>query len=219
MGHTLRLFLVAVVVATQVASGQSAMLYRSTPRGEARPTSLPGVTLVSEDGELKASLERIARRSQLWRQAVAAVERQGRQALVVTPAQVTVADTSAGRGARAFDRTVLAEAAPVPRDGFRVDRVLVVVNLALIERLHHRRGSLPVEMHWDLDRILVHEVYGHALPYLLAGDLSGRCPDPRPGQNAGEACAIQRENEVRAEMGLGRRTDPGLAGLFLARSN
>jgi hypothetical protein len=98
-----------------------------------------------------------------------------------------------------------------------VDEVLVVVNLHLIERLHRRTGSLPAEMNLDLDRILVHEVYGHAVPYLLAGDLSGRCADPLPGQSAADACAIRRENAVRAELGLGRRTDYGMSDLLLAR--
>jgi len=64
---------------------------------------------------------------------------------------------------------------------------------------------------------LVHEIYGHAIPYLLAGDLSGRCADPKRGERASEACSIQRENAVRAELGLGRRTDYGLSDLALAR--
>jgi hypothetical protein len=59
-------------------------------------------------------------------------------------------------------------------------------------------------------------VYGHAVPYLEAGHLSGRCADPEPGQPATQSCAIQRENVVRAELRLGRRTDAALGGLILA---
>ncbi len=95
--------------------------------------------------------------------------------------------------------------------------MLVVVNLPLIERMGRQTAALPIEMEGDLDRILVHEVYGHALPYLLAGNLSGRCADPLPGQQAHEACAIQRENAVRAELGLNRRLDYGLYDLALVR--
>jgi hypothetical protein len=69
----------------------------------------------------------------------------------------------------------------------------------------------------DLDRILVHEIYGHAVPYLLAGDLSGRCADPQPQERAVDACSIQRENAVRAQLGLGRRVDYGLGDLNLSR--
>jgi hypothetical protein len=96
----------------------------------------------------------------------------------------------------------------------------VVVNLALIEELHQRLGSLPAQFLADLDQVLVHEIYGHALPYLLAGDLSGRCPDPQPGQHASEACSIQRENMPRRraeELRLRRRNGYGLEGLTLAR--
>lgn len=218
MARFLASFGVAAALAAHLsASSQSALV--SNPGGPTTPVvHALGVMLGSENDELAASLERIAKRSRLWRDAVAAAGRHGRQALVVTPDEVAVADTVAGTGTRPFDKTVLAGAAPVPRDGFRVDRVLVVVNVDLIERAHRRRGSLPAEMHSDLDRILVHEVYGHALPYLLAGDMSGRCPDPQPGERAVDACAIQRENAVRAELGLGRRIDSGLAGLLLTRS-
>ena len=69
----------------------------------------------------------------------------------------------------------------------------------------------------DLDRILAHEVYGHAFPYLFAGDLSGKCADPAKGQRAEDACAIKRENEIRAELRLGKRRGYGLDGLSLAR--
>ena len=76
---------------------------------------------------------------------------------------------------------------------------------------------LPVEKYADLDRILVHEVYGHAFPYLQAGDESGRCPDPAAGERPQDACSIRRENAVRAELGLGRRTDYGLLSLIVGR--
>ena len=112
---------------------------------------------------------------------------------------------------------VLAEIAPVPDPDAAVDVVLVVVNLPLIERMGRQTAALPIELEGDLDRILVHEVYGHALPYLLAGNLSGRCADPLPGQQAHEACAIQRENAVRAELGMNRRLDYGLYDLALVR--
>jgi hypothetical protein len=172
--------------------------------------------LITTNRILKDRLDRIAAGSPSWRAAVDAVARAGRRALVLTPDQVVVAD-GADRRMRAFDATVLAEAAPVPREDSRVDTVMVVVNLRLLEDIHDRQGSLPAEFHADLDRILVHEIYGHALPYLAAGDLSGRCADPAPGERAADACAIRRENAIRAELGLGRRTDYGLQGLWLAR--
>jgi hypothetical protein len=65
--------------------------------------------------------------------------------------------------------------------------------------------------------VLAHEVYGHAIPYLIAGDLSGRCADPVGNQRPEDSCAIARENQIREELKLGNRTDYGLSGLALAR--
>ena len=165
---------------------------------------------------LKDSLDRLARGSALWRGAIDVVGQQGRRVILLTPDEVDATGARAARGATVLDPGVLAEVLPVTRGGSRVDTVVVVIDLQLIEAAHARRLSLPGELQADLDRVLAHEVYGHALPYLLAGDLSGRCPDPAPGQPAAEACAIQRENAVRAELRLGRRTDAGLGGLLLA---
>lgn len=178
--------------------------------GEARPSPL-----LASAPALQNSLARIARGSALWREALEAVGRTGRRALIVTPDQIARVSGDA-RPLVALDPGVLAEVTPVAGDGARVETVLVVINLPLIEEMHARRSSLAGEFEADLDRILAHEVYGHAVPYLLAGSLTGRCPDPRPGERAADACAIQRENAIRAELGLGRRTDSGVHGLLLA---
>jgi hypothetical protein len=176
-----------------------------------------GSPVLTNNPTLQASLDRIARGSALWRQAIDALRATGRRAIVVTPDQVRVADASRAGATDRFDHTVVAEIAPLVQDDQRIDVVLVVVNVALIDEQHRERRLLPIEFEMDLDRILVHEVYGHAVPYLLAGDLSGRCADPQAGQRATEACSIRRENAVRAELGLGRRVDYGLNGLNLTR--
>lgn len=180
------------------------------------PSAAQGPTpVLTHDAFLRESLDRISRGSARFREALEAVQHSGRRALVLTPEQVVVTDAQRTRRA-AFDPTVLAEVTPVTNGASLVDTVLVVINVPLLERMHVQRNSLPVELEADLDRIVIHEVYGHAVPYLLAGDLSGQCADPAPGQRAHEACAIQRENAVRQELGLGRRTDAGLFGLTLA---
>lgn len=164
---------------------------------------------------LVASVLRLHAGSAAWRQAIDDLAATGRRALLVTPDQVRVAD-SAGGPAKPFDDRVLAEVQPIPGENDTVDLVVVVINVELLEVLHARNGRM-FDLDADLDRILAHEVYGHALPYLLRGHLSGKCADPAPGQRATDACAIQRENEVRVELGLGRRDDYGLNGLALAR--
>ncbi len=206
----LALVVLGLAVASETTTGQG------TVPGQAAGAA--GGALQASHPAVKARLDQIAAGSAMWRQAVDAVGRLGRRILVLTPDQVRVAQAPGGP-AETFDPTLLAEAVPLPLDGLRVDEVVVVINLPLIADVHARLGSLPGEHDADLDRILVHEVYGHALPILLAGSLAGRCADPAPGQRASEACAIQRENDVRSELRLGRRVDAGLGGLSLARAN
>jgi hypothetical protein len=174
-------------------------------------------TLITTNPVFRASLTRIAQRSALWRDAVESMHQAGRRAVLLTPDQVVVADAPGHVAKDGFDPTVLAEVAPVALADSSVDVVLVVVNLSLLEKSHRDAHSVPAEFEADLDRILVHEIYGHAVPYLLAGHLSGRCPDPVPGERATDACSIRRENAVRAELGLGRRTTYGLDDLNVSR--
>ena len=183
----------------------------------AHPAHAQRSPLETANPVVQASLARIAKGSASWRAALDAIRGTGRRAIVVTSDQVLVADPATEGRMDRFDATVLAEVAPIPHPDSRVDVVLVVINLSLLEESHRLAQSVPAEFEADLDRILVHEIYGHAVPYLLVGQLSGRCPDPLPGERAVEACSIQRENAVRAEIGLGRRTSYGIDDLNLTR--
>jgi hypothetical protein len=196
----------ALVATSQTIAAQSANPHEA---------ALLAPVLVSHPA-LFASVERIARGSALWRDAISGVRRTGRRVLVITSD-----DLSAGIGLRGTLRTsfnpgLLAEVVPVIGSGFQVPAVVVVVNLSLVQRMHEQLVTVPRDLDADLDRIMVHEIYGHAIPYLLAGQLSGRCADPLPGERAADACAIQRENAVRTELGLGRRTDDGILSLTLS---
>lgn len=199
--------LAGTVASAAVAYGQQP----ASDRSEAAIAS----PLLAGHPRLAASLARIARGSSLWRAEVDALGRAGRRALILTSDQVAMADSRHNLRRRSFDAGVLAEVALLPDEAARIDTVVVVVNLALFDEVHDRRGSFAPERDADLDRILVHEVYGHAFPYLIAGDATGRCADPSAGERPADACSIQRENAVRAELGLGRRADYGLGGLHL----
>ena len=97
--------------------------------------------------------------------------------------------------------------------------MLVVVNVERMQAAARAPSSLPGEFHADLERVLAHEVYGHAVPYLVAGASVGPLRRPRrPGTPATAVCAIQRENVMRAELRLGRRTDGTLSGLIAGPS-
>ncbi|MCC7179310.1 MAG: hypothetical protein IT177_13085 [Acidobacteria bacterium] len=210
-GWRARLALVALglVMASVPTLGQGA--------APGRAVASMGEPLQATHPTLRARLDRIAAGSALWREAVEAAGKLGRRVIVLTPDQVHPSAVE-GRAKAGIDSGLLAEAMPIAHDGVRINAVVVVVNLPLIADVHARMGSLPGEHDADLDRILIHEVYGHALPYLLSGTLAGRCADPAEGERASQACAIQRENAVRGELGLGRRVDAGLQGLSLARA-
>ena len=168
---------------------------------------------VADHPVLAASLDRLRSGSAAWREAVDALAATGRRAFVVTPDKVNL--RTAG-GAYDFDSEALAGAQPIADYRSRVDTVIVVVNLALLQRM----SGLPMasaEFEDDVDRIVAHEVYGHAVPFLIAGHLNGTCADPERGQSAADACAIKRENVVRKELKLGQRFDYGREGLALAQ--
>jgi hypothetical protein len=169
------------------------------------------------DTSLQAALSRIAAGSRSWRAALDSVSVTGRMVLVVTPEEVIVVDDPENRMTDAFDTTSLAEAAPVVSTDGAVNVVLAVINLPLLDRLHAELGTTRAEYEADLERLLIHEIYSHAVPYLIEGNITGRCPDPVEGQKALEACSIRRENRIRAELGLGMRKDYGVSGLVLGR--
>lgn len=170
--------------------------------------------LLVEHPVLAKSLARLYAGSPRWREALQAVADTGRKVVVVTPDKVRVRNES-GERETPFDRDVIAEAQPMADDWSRVDTVVVVINLPLLDKLYS--DATVADLERDLDRILAHEVYGHAVPYLLAGHLSGKCADPLPGQRATDACAIKRENAVRGELRLGERRDDGLNSLAMTR--
>jgi hypothetical protein len=180
---------------------------------EMAPASTPAILAL--DARIEAAVERLGARSQQWREAIARVGALGRRVLLVTPDQVVVREASGA--VDAFDSSTLAEASPIVGPDGSVDAVMVVLNVALLDSLHARLGSPRAEFEADLERLLAHEVYGHAVPYLLAGNVTGRCADPEPGERSADACSIRRENEIRREAGLGRRSDYELRGLALGR--
>ncbi len=211
MWRTVRIISVAMVVLA--ATGLEHVLAQTPPGA---PQAGAGSPLLVTNRILEASLRRISRGSSLWREAIETIRKTGRRALIATPADVTMLDERRPKERRGFDAGLLAEALPIIREDSRIATVVVVVNLPLVQEVHDARLSVPRDFESDLDRILVHEIYGHAVPYLLAGDSSGRCADPAPGERASDACSIRRENAVRAELGLGRRGDDGVSSLALA---
>lgn len=212
MCYPLRNLLLATVAI--VAASPALIFGQISPiRNETSQTHSP---LVTTDRTLLESLNRISRGSALWREAIVAVKKTGRRVFVVTPADAVIRGRDSHLNVDALEPSALAEAIPVFDEDAAIPAVVIVVNLRLVRQTHDARMSVPREFEADLDRILVHEVYGHAVPYLLAGNLSGRCADPTPQESARDACSIRRENAVRSELGLGLRDDHGFFSLRLA---
>lgn len=205
-----------VLFALAVACGATGVADRMPVRFPVVAAAAGAPVVEGRHPALSDALTRIWKGSPSWRRALEALGPTGRRALVLTPDQVVVSDAGTGATMR-FDPSELGEVSPVADAAGRVSTVLVVVNVDRLQDVHERLGSLPGEFLADLERVLAHEVYGHAVPYLEAGHVSGRCADPAPAAPAFDACAIRRENTIRAELRLGRRTDAGLGSLSLLR--
>jgi hypothetical protein len=202
-----------LVLATMVAVIVSSQEIWAQPEPDSPP--LADSPFLTTNRILQSSLDRIFRGSALWREAVETIRKTGRRVVLITPSDPIAARIPAA-DREAFDSGLLAETVPLIDEDRQVDVVLVLVNLPLLAAIHDARLSVPRQFEADLDRILVHELYGHSIPYLAAGNLSGRCADPKPGERPSESCSIGRENAVRAQLGLGRRGDAGLSSLALA---
>src|SRR5262245_6888711 len=209
MARVMRRLTLAMLTSLVASSALSAQQIRADSTADSHDLVL------AAHPSLVASLERIATGSALLRAEIEALRPTGRRAVIVSSRQVLAADPRR-RIQRAADNAVLADISLLPgtRSGIAA---VVIVDLQLLDELHDRRGSSVAEKAADLDRILIHEVYGHAFPYLRVGNASGKCADPVAGERAEQACSIQRENAVRAQLGLGRRTEYGLRGLALGR--
>lgn len=111
----------------------------------------------------------------------------------------------------------LGEVLPI-RDSTRaIVGAIVTVDVARLKAMH-RQGTLPAAaLEDDIDRILIHEVYGHVIPLSASRRISGGCPDPKPGEPALNSCAIRRENAIRAELGMEARTTYDIRGLAIGR--
>lgn len=182
----------------------AAMILIATPFSVSAQEITDGPILVRH-AILASSVERIASESRTFRDALDALALTGRRAILTTPDKVND-----------FDRTVLAQAFPISDEHAGVDAIVVVVNLDLLQKLSGL-SMKAIDFEDDLDRIVAHEIYGHAIPVLMAGRLSANCADPAVGQSAIASCAVQRENVIRREMGLGRRIEYGRDSLALAR--
>ncbi|CAN5897560.1 hypothetical protein BH23GEM7_BH23GEM7_35160 [soil metagenome] len=103
-----------------------------------------------------------------------------------------------------------------PESG-RVKALVVRVNLPQIVERHSRwrreraspweRRLTPAALLEEaVDGILIHELWGHLIPVAGGRNDLSYCRDPRPGEADLASCVMQRENDLRQEMGMRPRT-------------
>lgn len=125
--------------------------------------------------------------------------------------RVGYADTFGDRYARFVDghggAAIFAAAGEIqPRDGTSADAADIVFFTENAEYGALRAGMLFEQLIEQLALILIHELYGHALPLAERGVWPLPCDDPpfsSPVWVLG--CAAERENEIRADMGVPQR--------------
>ncbi|MFW6078477.1 MAG: hypothetical protein ACODAE_02580 [Gemmatimonadota bacterium] len=165
------------------------------------------------DADLAERIESLSERSPTWRSAMAELRRGEFRVVVGDPAGVRAGVEVLSR----YRTRHFGEVIPL-RDGRGgVTGAVVVVDVERVRRLVERSGLPERVVDGDVERILIHELYGHVVPLARSRRLDGGCPDPGPGEPALSSCAIRRENRIRAELGLEMRVAYDLTGLVVGR--
>ncbi|MBI4519660.1 MAG: hypothetical protein HY701_02390, partial [Gemmatimonadetes bacterium] len=160
----------------------------------------PGVLRVTNE-LLADRLVSLAKRSPTWRAAMDSLAATGFQVLVMDAGQAPRILPAL----RDYEPDHVGEVIPLRNPLGAMIGAAVTVDLARLRRLVDTAALPRRVLEMDIDRILIHELYGHVLPLARARRLEGGCPDPAPGEPASSSCAIERENVIRAELGMERR--------------
>jgi hypothetical protein len=163
---------------------------------------------------LERRTHEIARRSATWRAAMDTLSGTRFWVVVGTPADIR----RSVPGLENYRSRHLGEVVPLRDDEGALLGAIVTIDLELLEQLGARTGVTRAELEADVDRILVHEIYGHVVPLAWNRTIAGGCPDPAPGAPAESSCAMLRENRIRAELGMQPRLAYDLSGLSVGRA-
>jgi len=156
----------------------------------------------------------LAERSRIWRAGMDSLAASGFRVVVAEPEQAR--ERVAGLGA--YTPEHVGEVLAVWDEQGRIVGAVVTVDVAKLRELYELTDLSEETFLADVDRILIHEIYGHVVPLAASRQISGGCPDPAPGEPALASCAIERENAIRAELGLEPRTVYDLRGLAVGRA-
>lgn len=91
--------------------------------------------------------------------------------------------------------------------GGRVARSMVIIRLEWLHDLWTQDPAIAAGFLRELDELLIHEIYGHLAPVLIANDLDKVCSDRRNlwDPEEGPSCVEKREKEVHGEIAAADR--------------
>lgn len=89
----------------------------------------------------------------------------------------------------------------------------VVLFTESVESAALLRGETESRIVLDLALVLAHELVGHVVPFVDRRTHTWPTPCRDADLPAGTGCAVERENRVRAELGVARRRSYGSTGL------
>ncbi|HEX7091430.1 MAG TPA: hypothetical protein VF192_14925 [Longimicrobiales bacterium] len=176
------------------------------------PVRVMGKVTVADE-LLATRMDALERRSATWRAGMDSIHATGFYVLVGGPAAVR----SMVRGLERYSPQHLGEVIPLRDENGEIAGAVVTIDLPRLERLWRRTDLPRSAFEADVDRILIHEIYGHVVPLAASRNIEGGCPDPEPGEPAWTSCAIRRENVIRDELGLEPRVAYDLTGLAIGR--
>ena len=176
------------------------------------PIRIIGTVTIADD-LLGRRMDALAERSASWRAGMDSIQAEGFHMVVAGPAAVR----QMVRGLENYAPEHLGEVVPLRDPTGAIAGAVVTIDLPRLERLWRRTGLPRSVFEADIDRILIHEVYGHVVPLAASRSIDGGCPDPRPGAPALSSCAIRRENVIRKELGIEPRLAYDLSGLAIGR--
>jgi hypothetical protein len=176
------------------------------------PAATHGAVVVT-DAMLAEGMAQLAAGSATWRAALDTLAAENFAVLVATPeeARRVFAEAALGGAGELGAVGVLRDA------GGRIAGAVVLIDVPRLRRLCLKANEPLATLQGDVQRLLIHELYGHVVPLARSRTEAGGCPDPGPGEPAASSCAIVRENRIRAEMGLEPRRSYDLSGLAIGR--
>ncbi len=98
--------------------------------------------------------------------------------------------------------------------GRRIEHIAVIVRLSGLQSALRTAGSTADDsamFNRYLERVLAHEIYGHAMPQIASGETAPiACDDPTGAGDWYSACVMQRERHVEAQISKARRASAAL---------